>query len=203
MKKRLLLTAAALIVSFPCMARADLPDFQFKVLDPVPPSRPFLVDGSTPFAVQFLPCPQSVNATGCFYAYNNSKLTFTSIDVTFTNSTDPSDPQNFTDFLNSQPATCVTTPGFPTDPQGSLFSSANCGLSQDGMEYFLELSGGSGITPGETFILTETGPDPEAFGVGTAVLGTAPEPSSIWMALSASGGLGYLLRRRRRADMHA
>lgn len=195
--KKLALIAAAFIFGLTGVAKADLPDFQFKVLDPVPPPGTVNVDGSAPFAVEFQNqnCPAS--ATGCFFGYNTSKQTFTFLQVTFVNSVDTSEPLNFFDYLNSQPASCITSPAYPADPQGSLFAGASCGLTQDGSEYVLQLFGGNGINPGETFVLAEYGPDPSAFGVGTATVGSTPEPASIWLALSGAGALAYAIRRRR------
>lgn len=192
--------AAVLMAGLCSTARADQDDFQFKVLDPVPPSGTSItfVDGSSPFAVAFGACPSDIMANGCFFGYNESNQTFTFLDVTFTNSTSSSNPTDFFNFLNGQPATCVTTPAFSaSNPQGSLFGNASCLLSQDGSVYTLDLSGGNGISPGMTFIMAETGADPSAFGVGTAVVGTTPEPGSIWMAVSGAASVGYLLRRRR------
>lgn len=192
------LAAAIFALALTGAARAD--DFQFKVLDPVPPAGSSItfVDGSAPFAVEFGACPANISATGCFFAFNESNQTFTFLDATFTNSTNPNDPTNFFNYLNSQPAECITTPAFsPSNPQGSLFADANCSLSGDGSVYTLDLSGGNGITPGMTFILAETGADPSAFGVGTAVVGSTPEPNSIWMALTSVASLGYVVRHRR------
>ena len=200
MKIHRYLSAAVLMTALCGVARADQDDFQFKVLDPVPPSGTSitLVDGSSPFHVQFSACPSDIAANGCFFGLNESNQTFNFLDVTFTNSTSSSDPTDFFDYLNGQPATCVTTPAYSSsNPQGSLFANANCSLSPDGSVYSLELSGGNGISPGMRFIMAETGADPSAFGVGTAVVGTTPEPGSIWMVLSGVGSLGYLLRRRR------
>lgn len=194
------LSAAVVMTAMCGVARADQNDFQFKVLDPAPPAGTSItfVDGSAPFAVQFGACPSDITANGCFFGYNESNQTFTFLDVDFTNSTSSSNPTDFFDYLNGQPANCVTTPAYSSsNPQGSLFANASCGLSSDGSVYSLDLSGGNGISPGMTFILAETGADPSAFGVGTAVVGTTPEPGSIWLALSGAGSLGYLLRRRR------
>jgi hypothetical protein len=200
MKTLRYVVTAVLIAGLSTVAKADQYDFQFKVLDPVPPPGTSItfVDGSAPFSVEFGACPSDIAANGCFFGYNESNQTFTFLDVTFTNSTNPSDPTDFFDYLNSQPAACVTSPAYsPSNPQGSLFGAASCALSPDGSVYTLDLSGGNGISPGMTFILAETGADPSAFGVGTAVVGTTPEPGSIWMALSSAASLGYVLRRRR------
>lgn len=199
--KRPAFLAAVLVLGLTGIAKADLPDFQFKVLDPAPPPGTVNVDGSGPFAVEFQSQNCPAGATGCFFGYNDSKQTFTFLQVTFDNSTDPNDPLNFTDYLNSQPAACITSPTYPLDPQGSLFAGASCGLAQNGTQYLLQLFGGNGIEPGETFVLAEYGPDPSAFGVGTAIVGTTPEPGSIWLALSGAGALSYLLGRRRGAAL--
>ena len=192
--------AAVLIAGLSGVARADQDDFQFKVLDPLPPPNTSItfVDGSSPFAVSFGSCPSNITADGCFFGYNESSQTFTFLNVTFTNSTNPSDPNNFFDYLNGQPATCITTPAYsPSNPTGSLFGSASCSLAPDGSVYTLDLSGGNGISPGMTFILAETGASESAFGTGTAVVGTTPEPGTLWMALSSAASIGYVLRRRR------
>jgi hypothetical protein len=173
-------------------ARADTADFQFKVQDPTPPPTltETLVYANTPFTVTMAPCQLGEAAQGCFYGLNESGQTLTTLDIGFDNSIG-SAPN---DFLNSQPADCVTNFG------GSAFSTATCGLDPGDKTYDLLFSGTPGITPNEVFTLEELGPNPDAFQGGNAIaIATAmtPEPGSIVLTFSGTLLLGFLLLRRR------
>lgn len=181
------LMMAVLVLGMSGIAHA----FQFSVLDPQDPN-PYPVLPGVPFTVQFFPdCPTILGGpdSGCFFAINNSTTTLTSLEITF--------PDNGQGGTNGQSVFC------PTSNAASLFGTASCSLS-NGL-YTLDFSGGSGIASGQTFVLIE---DCDAnddcvpadnFPEGTAVANPTPEPSSIWMALTGMGSLGYALRRRRRA----
>lgn len=162
--------------------------FKLGVLDPQDPN-PFPVEPGVPFPVQFFgDCPSVLGGpdSGCFFAINNSStVSLTSIEITF--------PDN--SGTSGQPVTCdVTNPL-------SLFTDSTCSLS--GGVYTLDFFGGPGIAPGGQFSLVEDCDangdcvPPDDFPLATAVA-NAPEPSSIWMALSGMGSLGYVLRRRRK-----
>jgi hypothetical protein len=177
---------AVLILGISGIAHA----FQFSVLDPQDPN-PFPVEAGVPFTVQFFnDCPHVLGgpSSGCFFAINDSDTeTITSLVLTFAD--------------NGPGGTDGQTPFCVTSGPLSLFGSAQCGLD-DGL-YTLYLSGGKGIAPGEQFSLVEDCDQegdcvlPEDFPIVTAIA-NAPEPNSIWMALSGIGSLGYFVRRRRR-----
>jgi hypothetical protein len=183
------LLAIALVCVLAGVAKADPLDFKMGVLDPASGANVTYVDNdSTPFAVAFSPCPINISANGCFTGYNESDVTFTSLDITFANTTSASDPTDMTDYLNGQTPTCNTS-----EP-GSLFSSASCSLSPDDTTYTLDFSGGSGIAPGAFFIITESGPLPSAFQDGMAEVAATPEPNSALLLSTgmAMVGLGSL-----------
>jgi hypothetical protein len=171
-------------------ARADNSDFQFKVQDPVPPSTltETLVYANTPFTVTMGACQLGETAQGCFYGLNESGQTLTTLDIGFDNSIGT--PGN--DFLNSQPADCIT------DFSSSAFSNAVCGLDPGNATYDLLFTGSPGITPNEVFTLEEFGPNPDAFQGGNAIaMADAPEPGSIVLTFSGVLLFGFLLFRRR------
>jgi hypothetical protein len=163
----------ALFCGFSSLALADDIDFHMSVLDPPQQLNYTSIDNTDPFAVSFSACPQIIKATACFTGFNDTEQTFTSLSLVFDNSTNPKDPNDFTNFLNGQTPTCDTTPA------ASLFGTATCSLNPEETEYLLNFSGGSGIAPGQFFFIAETGPTAAAFGVGTGVVGITPEPDSL------------------------
>jgi hypothetical protein len=188
------LLAIALVCVSAGVAKADPIDFRTGVLDPPSlPSVTYIDNDSTPFAVTFGACPIDVGADGCFDGYNESNVTFTSLDMSFANSTSSSDPTDLTDYLNGQTPTCETS-----EP-GSLFSSASCSLSPDDTTYVLNFAGGTGIAPGTFFIITETGPAPSAFGTGMAEVASTPEPNSVLLLSTGMAMVGLVVLRRRGA----
>jgi hypothetical protein len=185
---------AALMLGLSGVARA----FTFQVLDPG--NAPFPVEPGVSFAAQFGDCnavdvppgqPSTTPQTQCFYAENNSinpAITITSLEMT----------------IIDGPATAGQPADCDVSSSKSLFSGESCGLS--GGTYTLDLTGGD-ITSGESFVLVidcDTS-DNCPLGLIDATVNTnvaaTPEPSSIWMALSGTGALGYLLRRRRRLTL--
>ncbi|HEX5284434.1 MAG TPA: PEP-CTERM sorting domain-containing protein [Bryocella sp.] len=172
--------------------------FTFQVLDPG--NAPFPVEPGTPFAAQFGDCnavdvpagqPATTPQTQCFYAENNSinpPITITSLEMVIIDGPATA----------GQPADCdVSSPK-------SLFTGESCGFS--GGVYTLDLTGGN-ITSGTNFVLVidcdSSGNCPQGLIDATVntngpVPASTPEPSSLWMALSGTGALGYILRRRRR-----
>jgi hypothetical protein len=186
------LLAIALVCVSAGVAKADPIDFKTGVLDPPSlPSVTYIDNDSTPFAVSFGACPIDVVADGCFDGFNESNVTFTSLDISFANTTSSSDPTDVTDYLNGQTPTCETS-----EP-GSLFSSASCSLSPDNTTYVLDFTGGAGIAPGAFFIITETGPVPSAFQDGMAEVATTPEPNSILLLSTGMAMIGLVIVRRR------
>lgn len=173
----------------PGAAKADDLDYQAAVLDPPASAASNLtyVYANRPFDVVFdANCPVvAMGATGCFQALNNTlDTTFTSLILTFKNTVNPSNPSDYKTKLDGQPVSCDTSSSV------SVFAAANCSYSSTDQLYTLNFSGGTGIRPGEFFVIAETGPDPDAFGTGTglALASTAtPEPGTLY--LLASGGL--------------
>jgi hypothetical protein len=172
-------------------AKADVLDFQFSIQDPLPVTlTETLVFANTPFAVAFGACQLGEAANGCFYGLNKSTVTLTTLDITFINTIGPADSP---DFLNSQPADCVTTVA------GSQFSEAPiCGLSSDNKTYDLFFRGTPGIAPDTVFTIEEVGPNPDAFQGGSAIANETPEPGSIVLMSSGAAFFGMLLRKYRR-----
>lgn len=171
-------------------AKADVLDFQFSIQDPPVTLTETLVFVDTPFAVVFGTCLLGEAANGCFYGLNKSKVTLTTLDITFINTIGP---PGSPDFLNGQPADCVTS------VSGSQFSEAPiCGLSSDGKSYDLFFRGTPGIAPDTVFTIEEVGPNPDAFQGGSAIANEVPEPGSIALMSSGAAFFGMLLRRYRR-----
>jgi len=197
MMKFRFLFALVLVCGLCSAAKADPLDFNARVQDPPPPPAGLTTYDltSNTFDVTFGGCPAYItDATGCFLAINDTGSTMTSLDLTFLNSTDPADPGNTTQYLNGQPVGCTTTEG------GSLFSTAACSLSTDKLTYQLDFSGGSGIADAEFFIIAEDGPDPSAFGTGSAVatLAPVPEPNSGVLLGTGAMFVGMFLIGRKR-----
>jgi hypothetical protein len=172
-------------------AKADVLDFQFSIFDPPVTLTETLVYVDTPFAITFGACQLGEVANGCFYGLNKSLVTLTTLDITFDNTTGPAGSP---DFLNGQPADCVTT------VTGSRFSEAPiCGLSSGGTTYDLFFRGTPGIAPDTVFTITEIGPNPDAFQGGSGIANETPEPGSIVLMSSGAAFFGLLLQRYRRA----
>lgn len=162
--------------------------FTFQVLDPG--NAPFPVEPGVSFEAQFGDCntvdvppgqPTTTPQTQCFYAENNSLTTdITSLEMTILDGPATA----------GQPASCDVS------STKSLFTSESCGLSGD--LYTLTLTGGD-ITSGEPFVLVidcdSSGNCPNGL-IDASVITNVPEPSSLWMALTAMGSLGYVVRRR-------
>jgi hypothetical protein len=178
----------AAICGMPHAAFGDPVDFHMGVLDPSFPILPTTdIRNTSPFPVTFGGCPSFIPATGCFEALNDTGQTITSLTLTFANSTNPNptDP----DVLNGQPADCDTTPVF-------VGSSTVCGLNGNGV-YDLLFLGGNGLAPGTFFILYETGPNPDAFGTGSGVVGLSPEPDSLLLFSTGAMIAAFFVFRRK------
>jgi uncharacterized protein (TIGR03382 family) len=180
------LMMAVLILGVSGIARAA--GFQFTVLDPSQSDSPFfVVQPGQPFSFGFANCQVplgGVTYIGCALGFNDSNQTITNLNFGFANNA----------ALGGNPVSCTS----------DAFSDLSCGLSSDGASYSLTFEDGCGssscgIAPYHFIVLLENGAPGDSF---PDVMGTAnatPEPSSIWMALSGVGSLGYLVRRRRRA----
>lgn len=175
------LTMAVLILGISSAAHA----FQFSVLDPAESDGPFFViQPGQPFSFSFAPCNVFLEGQwweGCAVGFNDSNKTITNINFGFDNS------------LDGQSIQCSS----------DAFSDINCGLTSDSSEYALTFEDGCGsnscgIDPYHFVVLLEDGVSASDFPDVDGAANT-PEPSSIWMALSGIGSLGYFVRRRRRA----
>jgi hypothetical protein len=197
MKFFLSLVILAAVFGAPHSAFADSADFKTGVFDPPTNPDPILpltdIQTTTPFSVVFGGCPATIGnppvpivASGCFLGLNDTGQTITSLDLTFDNTTsaDPNDPNA----LNGQDADCETTSVF-------VGSSSNCGLV-NGSTYNLLFSGAVGLPPGAFFVITESGPNPDAFQGGEGVITITPEPNSYILLLTGMMMAGMFLFRR-------
>ncbi|MDE3104394.1 MAG: PEP-CTERM sorting domain-containing protein [Acidobacteriota bacterium] len=190
MKLFRVLFVLSLICGWSALAKADVIDFKMNVLDP--PSLPYanvINAADLPFSITFSKCqpgevPSSVNATGCYAGYNDTTMTWNSLQFTFAN----------TPALAGQPTTCGDPTGI-TSAQDA-FGSASCSLQ--GLYYILTFYGGAGIIPGETFIVYESGPAASAFPTGSAAVNVVPEPTPLLLVATGILMLGTLVYMQRR-----
>jgi hypothetical protein len=163
------------------------------VLDPSKSEKnsPDIYTLDTPIEFSLYTCPSFVTAgttdpMGCYSAVNYTGSVITDFSATIT-------------------ATTAIPGGLdcPTDPNGAYtlgngFSEATCSVSGDTMTF--DFSGGD-IAVGGSIWVIEDGMDAKDFkkDAGTFVLASTPEPSSLLLALTGVGPLGYLVRRRFRA----
>jgi hypothetical protein len=180
----LLVVVAAMLAGISGIAKADPVDYKIGGLDPLAGPGFAIVVPNQPFPLTFVnDCALfGLSDDGCFFGFNASSTTLTTLDIIVPNNS----------VLAGQPVDCVTT---------GLFSNESCTGPTDGSdtgEYILDFSGGTGIGAWDYFIIFEDGVPAADFPTGNAVVNATPEPSSIWLALSGTGALGYLVRRRRR-----
>lgn len=179
------------------VAKADPVDFKASVLDG--PVTGFDITSLAPFPVIFGTCPTSITGDGCFLGINKTGVAITTLSLIFPD----------TGALGGQPVTCDTS------VPGSIFSSANCSLSNNGTIYTLDFSGGS-IPPctmshhddeGDddddhptcgSFYIVETGVDPSVFPEGTGIPNAVPEPDTMLLLSTGIATMGTLIARRRR-----
>jgi hypothetical protein len=184
------LMMAILIVGMSGVAHAAV-GFTWNLQDPtgssfvqVLPGVPFAFSFDTCIAVEGTP---SVTYTGCANGQNISPTdTLTSFEFTFSN----------IPALNGEAPACVS----------DSFAVLSCSLVGD--EYILSFNCPAvpdpihpcGIAPNGLFNIYENALPGSDFPDVAGVANFTPEPSSIWLALSGMGSLGYLVRRRRRAS---
>jgi hypothetical protein len=163
--------------------------FSWNLQDPPPPPLsgfiPITQTGA-PILFDFVDCSfmgGGITYKGCAEFQNQTNDTLTNFQFTFENS----------------PALGGLTPNCVSDS----FAVVTCGLV--GSEYVIDFDCAPGtvcgIVPQGVFNLYEDALPGSQFPDVTVVPTAAtPEPSSIWLALSGMGSLGYLVRRRRRAS---
>jgi len=158
--------------------------FSWTVQDPPSTDSPFFIlhPGQTSFSFSFATC-DFFGYTGCAVGFNDTGVTLTTLDFSFANANG----------LNGEAAECSS----------DAFSDLSCGSPSNNV-YFLSFNDdcGSrtcGIPDDNFFVILEDGLPGGDFPDVAGVANPTPEPSSIWLALSGMGSLGYLVRRRRRA----
>jgi hypothetical protein len=166
----------------------------FRVLDPSGPQTDFPavnVGGANPVITFYEQCFtfDATDPGGCFGVVNTTNNVLTSFEATIDS------PITLADSTDSS-SIC------PTDGQGGLpnsFSTVSCSILNNVIT--IDLSGAPGIQGKSFFYLVETGIPADDFlpdeTYGSFSVTAAPEPSSIWMALTGLAPLGYALRRRR------
>ena len=173
------------VLAFGMSGIAHAAGFSWNLQDP--PGGGFFAVTQTgvPFSFAFQDCNFVVGGVtyiGCAEGQNQTGVTLTSFEFTFPNTLGGLTPE------------CVS----------DSFAVLSCTLSPDKTEYDISYicDPGTvcGVAPGNTFNLYENALNGSAFPTVTGVAGAAPEPGSIWLALSGMGSLGYLVRRRRRAS---
>lgn len=185
--------AAVLVLGLTNVANA----ITFKVLDPSgsQPGYPSLppIDMTGPNVFSFYTCSVFPSEEGCFGAYNDSPNVITSFSATIT----------------ANPGVSLGTPDCPTvnnvggEPGSAFTANITCSLSGDlttGETLTVLFTGGS-VDPGSSIWIVDSDIDPGDFGpnAGSFSVATTPEPSSLLLALSGMGPLGYLIRRRRKS----
>lgn len=184
------LVAACFVLGLTGVASA----FQFKVLDPSVSQTTFPavnVGGANP--ITFFSCAGTgITGDGCFgLGYAGEDGTLTSFQGTINS------PIALPDSTDSS-SIC------PSGGQGTFtdaFSVVNCSISNNVIT--IDLSGAPGITGPALFFLVEDGVPAGDFldgqTYGSFTVSTTPEPSSLLLALSSLGPLGYAIRRRRKS----
>jgi hypothetical protein len=201
MKNLRYLVLFALCFGLTQISRAD--DFKMNILDPAPGG---VAEYSNTFSVTFESCsalfspsnmPGGVTGSdGCFEGYNASYdpdhdhdhdtagETWTSLTLTF--------PDNAA-LTAGEPAVCGSL-------GAGIFSTTNCTPDPVNGDFVLSFSDGA-ITPGETFLIVESGVKPNQFPEGTAAVNTVgpvPEPNSAVLSLTGFGAFGMLVYAQRR-----
>jgi len=184
------LLMAVLALGISGIAHAAGAGFSWNLQDPTSTDSPFFIlhPGDHAFSFGFITCSipfGGVVYTGCAVGFNDTGETIETINFNFANANG----------LNGAPVNCLS----------DAFSDLNCNLSSDSSQYFLSFvddcgSSTCGIPDDHFFVILENGLPGGDFPDVAGVANPTPEPSSIWLALSGMGSLGYLVRRRRRAN---
>jgi len=180
---------AVLILGISGVGRASAAGFSWNLQDPPPPPLSGFIpitQVGQPILFDFVTCSfmsGSITYKGCAEFQNQTNTTLTSFEFSF------SDPTNV---LGGADPSCVS----------DSFAVVTC--TRNGSDYLIDFdcAPGSvcGIVPQGVFNVYEDAVDGANFPDVTVVPNATPEPSSIWLALSGMGSLGYLVRRRRRSN---
>lgn len=176
---------AILTLGISGIAHAAGAGFSWNLQDPAGSSFVQVVPG-VPFTFSFADCNvvlAGITYTGCANGQNVSTETLTSFEFSFDNT-----------------AGGLGTPSCVSDS----FAAITCNLVGNEYEIAYVCIPGTdcGVGPGKLFNVYENALPGSQFPDVTGVANFTPEPSSIWLALSGMGSLGYLVRRRRRANSH-
>jgi hypothetical protein len=175
---------AVFILGIGGIAHAAPVGFSWNLQDPAGSSFVQVLPG-VPFAFSFADCNVvlgSITYTGCANGQNISPTeTLTSFEFSFDNT-----------------AGGLGTPSCVSDS----FATITCNLIGNEYEIAYVCVPGTdcGVAPGKLFNVYENALPGSQFPVVNGVANATPEPSSIWLALSGMGSLGYLVRRRRRTS---
>src|ERR1700759_1575173 len=176
---------AAVVLGMSSVAHA----FSWNLQDPPDGGFFAVTQTGTPFSFTFEDCSFVIGCThykGCPEGQNQTNETLTSFLFTFdSNSALQSSPQG-------------PTPDCISDS----FAVVTCSLvgSQYVISYVCDPGTVCGIAPDGVFNIYEDAVAGSMFPEVDAIANPTPEPSSIWLALSGMGSLGYLVRRRRRTS---
>lgn len=163
--------------------------FSWNLQDPPPPPLSGFIpitQVGAPILFDFVDCSFMIGGTtykGCAEFQNQTNVTLTSFEFTF----------------EDNPALGGALPQCASDS----FAVVTCTKVGSDYDIFFDCAPGTvcGIVPQGVFNVYEDAIPGSQFPDVTVVPNAAtPEPSSIWLALSGMGSLGYVVRRRRRTS---
>lgn len=180
---------AVLTLSMSGIAQAA--GFSWNLQDPPPPPLSGFIpitQTGVPILFDFVDCSfmgGNITYKGCAEFQNQTSDTLTSFQFTF---------DDTSNVLGGATPNCIS----------DSFSVVTCSLVGTNYLIAFDCDPGAvcGIAPQGVFNVYEDAVDGSKFPDVTVVPNATPEPSSIWLALSGMGSLGYLVRRRRRASSH-
>ena len=187
---------AALMLGVSGIARATI----IHVLDPsgFQMNVPAVTDDPTSDSVSitFNDCPSNIGGDGCFRIDNNSSQTITSLTVTISATTALGAPIA----LPTVGGTMCDT-GSLSGLNGAFDVAPASDCQTNGNTLSFTFSGTPGIPPQGFLLIVESGISDADFqnNAGTATVTVTPEPSSLLLALTGMGPLGYIVRRRFKA----
>ncbi|MEO7030648.1 MAG: PEP-CTERM sorting domain-containing protein [Acidobacteriaceae bacterium] len=181
----------AILCGLSGFAKADPIDFRLNVLDPPANTLRHNIS-SQPFAFSFGVCnftllPPGISPTpvGCFFGRNKTGVAWTGLSLIFPVSGG----------ISTQTANCAP------QPNGNIFSSANCGFANNNTQFFLSFRGGIIPNNGE-FAITESGAPikgDNAFPSGILGFTAVPEPGSVLLLSTGALLMGLLVIKQRKS----